>query len=87
MTANAKPAQKPVHKIPAGSLEVAIWLREGEKGPFYSVTARRRYKQGEEWKDSDSYGEDDLLRLAKLIEEADSWIVAQRRAQRASKAA
>jgi hypothetical protein len=87
MTANTKPAQKPVHKIRSGAIEVAIWLQEGEKGPWYSVTMNRSYKQGEGWKQSDSYGEDDLLRLAKLIEEADSWIVAQRRAQRASKAA
>jgi hypothetical protein len=67
---------KPVHKIRAGALEVAIWLKEGEKGPFYNVTMSRSYKHGEEWKQSDSYSGDDLLLLAKLIDQAHSWIIA-----------
>jgi hypothetical protein len=80
-------AKQPVHKLRAGGIEVSIWENEGQKGDFYTVSVRRSYKQGDEWKDSDNYAEDDLLRLAKLIEEADSWIIAHRRQQRASKKA
>ena len=84
-TKNDKPAQKPVHTIRSGAIEVAIWMREGDKGRFYTATPRRSYKQGDQWKDTDSFGEDDLLRLGKMLHEADDWIVAQRRQQRVSK--
>ncbi len=79
------PAQKdkPVHKLRAGALEVAIWAREGEHGPFYSVTMSRSYRQGEEWKQADSYGADDLLLLAKLLDQAHTWIISQPKRQAA----
>jgi hypothetical protein len=69
-SANAKPVQK----YRDGALEVAIWRRDGEKGPFYTVSMSRSYKQGEHWKQSDSYAADDLLPLAKLLDQAHSWI-------------
>jgi hypothetical protein len=84
---NPEKAKQPVHKFRGGGIELSIWENQGDKGLFYSVTHRRSYKQGDEWKESDSYGEDDLLRLGKLIDEADSWIVAHRRQQRAGKKA
>ncbi len=65
-----KEKSKPVHRIRADSLELAIWRNQGEKGPWFSVTASRSYKQGEEWKQSDSFGYDDLLVLAKLLDMA-----------------
>jgi hypothetical protein len=68
---------KPVHKIRDGAIEVSIWKNDGEKGPWFSVSHRRSYKQGDEWKESDSYGEDDLLPLAKLIDLAHTWILGQ----------
>jgi hypothetical protein len=71
---------KPVHEIPDGALKVTIWQNEGEYGPRYSVTSRRRYKDGEEWKDTQSYGEDDLLPLAELYRDAYAWIRMQKRA-------
>jgi hypothetical protein len=39
----------------------------------YTVTARRSYKQGDTWKESDSYGQDDSLALAKLFDLAHTW--------------
>jgi hypothetical protein len=83
----AEKAQKPVHKVRGGGIEVSIWKNEGANGVWYSVTLRRNYKQGEAWKESDSYAEDDLLRLAKLANEADTWIAGQRQQQRAQKVA
>jgi hypothetical protein len=68
---------KPVHKLRAGGIEVAVWQKESDKGPWYSVTMSRSYKKGEEWKQSDSFGSDDLLLLSKLIDQAHSWIISQ----------
>lgn len=65
---------KPAHKIQHRGLAVTIWKNDGKNGPWYSVTLSRRYKQGEEWKDSSSYDEDDLLLLAELAKEAHIWI-------------
>jgi hypothetical protein len=85
-TKSEKP-KKPVHKIRGAGIEISIWKNEGANGPWYSITVCRNYKQGNERKTSDNYGEDDLLRLAKLINEADTWTTSQRQQQRAPKAA
>jgi hypothetical protein len=73
---------KPSHKIRHRDLSVTIWKNTGAKGSFYSVTPSRRYKQGEQWQDSDSFGEDDLLLLAELCREAHTWIRNAEQAER-----
>jgi hypothetical protein len=85
-TETAKP-NKPIHEISDGALKVTIWKKESDKGPWYQVTCRRRYKDGEEWKDSYSYGQDDLLALAKLLDLAHTWILAEQQQKRVQKAA
>ncbi len=82
--ADGKPkGNPPVHEIPDGLLRAAIWRQEGEHGPQYSATFRRRYKdKNGEWQDSYSYGPDDLLALGELAREARVWIRQQRRAER-----
>ncbi len=65
---------KPAHKIQHRGIAVTVWKNEGKNGTFHSVTLSRRYKQGEEWKDSSSYDEDDLLLLGELTKEAHAWI-------------
>jgi hypothetical protein len=80
MTTDKPKGNKPVHEIPDGLLKVAIWKNDGEFGPMYSVTCRRRYKDGEEWKDANSYGEDDVLPMAELFRDAYAWIRKQKQA-------
>jgi hypothetical protein len=67
--------EKPVHTIRVGVIEVAIWRREGENGPFYSVSSKRSYKDGDQWKQADSYGLDDCLLLSKLLDQAHTWCI------------
>jgi hypothetical protein len=86
-TTDASTKTKPAHKIRDGAIEVAIWRNDSDKGVWYSVTTRRSYKQNEEWKDADSYGQDDLLVLAKLLDLAHTWIVDTQNQQRAKQAA
>jgi hypothetical protein len=74
---NKQASNKPAHRIRSGALEVTIWRNDGEKGTFYSVSASRSYKQSEEWKQSDSFGQDDLLLLGKLFDMAHTWIMGQ----------
>lgn len=82
MPSDNSKANKPIHEIADGALKVAIWAHDGEYGPKYSMTIRRRYKDKstDEWKDATGLGDDDLLPLAELLREAKAWIRAQRRA-------
>jgi hypothetical protein len=87
-------SNSPAHKIRNGVLQVVIWRNSGEKGTYYSVTPMRSYKAGDEtWKEVNSYGQDDVLTMAKLFDLADTWIMhakqadAKARKDAASKAA
>jgi hypothetical protein len=74
---------QPAHKIRVGNLSVTIWRNTSiEKGTaWYSVNPNRSYKHGDEtWKVTDSLGFDDLLPMAKLLDQAHSWIAKQMQA-------
>jgi len=77
----AKPAsKKPVHEIRYGSIKAVIWKNDTANGAMHNVTVARIYKDGEEWKESSGFGRDDLLVLAKALDEAHTWIHAQKAA-------
>lgn len=67
-----------------GESQRFLWYfgQEMDKGPWYSATPSRGFKQGDQWKESDSLGEDDLLRMCKLLDQADTWIKEQHQAGR-----
>lgn len=67
-------ANKPVQEIRLGRIKVAIWENQTESGPRHNVTVSRLYKDGEEWKTTDSFGRDDLPLLAKAVDLAHTWI-------------
>jgi hypothetical protein len=69
--------KRPVHDIRIGLVRAAIWRNDGANGPWHSVTFERGYKEGEEWRSTASFGRDDLLVLAKLADQAHTWIVEQ----------
>ncbi len=71
---------RPVHEIRLGSVKVSIWKNPTEHGARHSLRASRLYKDGENWKSTDSFGRDDLLALAKVIDEAHTWIWRQEHA-------
>jgi hypothetical protein len=57
-----------------GRIRAAIWLNETENGPRHNVTITRLYKEGDEWHDSASFGRDDLPLVAKVADQAHTWI-------------
>ena len=66
---------KPVHEIRLGRIKAVIWGNEIEGGGFrHNVQLRRLYKDGDDWKDSDSFGRDALPLVAKLADMAHTWI-------------
>jgi hypothetical protein len=81
-TASSRPsanatANRPVFEARLGRLKAAVWANSTENGVRHNTTFRRIYKDGEEWKDSDSFGRDDLLLLAKLADKVHTWIYEQ----------
>ncbi len=68
------PKQKPVHEVRLGSVKAAIWENQTDAGTRYNVTVSRIYKDGDEWKSTDSFGRDDLLLLGKVCDQAHTWI-------------
>jgi hypothetical protein len=67
----------PVHTIRVNGIRASIWANQTEKGVRYNTTFERSYRDGEEWKNSDSYGREDLLVLAFVARQAFAWIVSQ----------
>jgi len=74
----AKP-RRPVFNAKYGAVEAAVWQNDGEKGAWFATTFKRSYRDGEEWKESDSYGERDLLSLARCALDAQAFIAQQMR--------
>ncbi len=66
--------QPPVHEVRMGRVRAAIWENETQNGTRYNVTISRLYKDGDEWKDSTSFGRDDLPLLEKVAAQAHAWI-------------
>ena len=73
---------KPAHKIRHRNLSVTIWKNTGPKGAFYSATPSRAYKKGDSWQETDRFDFDDLLPLAKLLDEAYTFIRNAEQAER-----
>ncbi len=67
-------SKKPVKKFYIGDVAVPIWRNAGKSGAFHNATLTRRYKEGEEWKNTDSLGKYDVLKAARLCIQAYSWI-------------
>ena len=71
----------PAQKLRIGVLQATIWRNPSEKGAWYSVNPSRSYKKGDEtWKETDALGYDDLLAMAKLLDQAHTWITQQMQA-------
>jgi hypothetical protein len=69
--------QKPVHEIRLGRVKAAIWENETDNGTRHNVTVARLYKDGDQWKQTTSFGRDDLPLVAKVADLAHSWIYEQ----------
>jgi hypothetical protein len=70
-------SNKPVHEIRLGRIKAAIWENDTQNGTRHNVTLSRLYKDGEQWKDSTSFGRDDLPLVGKVSDLAHTWIFEQ----------
>lgn len=70
--------KRPVHELRLGRIKAAVWENTTDNGPRHNVTFSRLYKDGNQWKDSTSFGRDDLPLLAKIADQAHTWIFSQK---------
>jgi hypothetical protein len=58
---------KPIHEVRLGRVRAAVWQNATDKGTRHSVTFSKLYKDQEgRWKDTASFGKEDLLLLAEV---------------------
>jgi hypothetical protein len=73
-TSTNKSNEKPVHKIRHGAVSASIWRQETDKGSLFNVTFQRSYKDGDDWKNSTSFGRNNLLVVSLIAARAFEWI-------------
>lgn len=65
---------KPAHEIRLGRIKAVIWENETQHGTRHNVNISRLYRDGDEWKDTTSFGRDDLPLVAKVSDLVHTWI-------------
>lgn len=66
--------EAPLKTFRIGAVKASIWKNETEGRIFFSTKITRQYKDGEDWKETNSYNHDELLSIGKLAERAEAYI-------------
>jgi hypothetical protein len=70
--------QKPQKKFNCGSISASIWANtkivNGETIKFFSVTINKAYKEGQDWKYTDSFNIEDLPKVVLVANEAYKYL-------------
>lgn len=76
---NQQNGNRPVHTIRHGRIKATIWGNQTQRGTAYNVTIVRGYQDEQEsWHDTQSFGFQDLMTVAKAAFDAHSWISTER---------
>jgi hypothetical protein len=70
--------QPPVHEIRMGRVKACVWKNETPQGARHNVTVSRLFKEGDTWKESRSFGREELPLLCKVVDLAHTWIYEQK---------
>lgn len=74
----AQKKDEPVNRIRLGRIVAAIWANKAKDGRvWFNVTVSRSYMDGDQWKDTSTFGRDDLPIVAKAMDMAYAWIWGQ----------
>ena len=68
---------QPVKHYRLGDVHASVFLNEGEDGSFHTITMHRRYKDGNEWKTSDSFTGSQMANAIVVGQLAASYVVSQ----------
>ena len=68
-------SKHPVKTFRLGRIKAAVWANEADRQTFYAVTFARTYRDdAKNYRDTDSFGRDDLPLVAKLADQAHTFI-------------
>jgi hypothetical protein len=73
--------RQPSAKFRMGRISATVWENQGEKGPWFTTTILRSYKDGDDWKSTSSFGREDLPLVEKVAAQALFWIFRQQQQQ------
>jgi len=77
-------SNRPEQSLRYGAVEAAIWRNNGENGDFLNTTFSRHFRHEDEWKQTDSFREQDLPTLSKAAADAHSRIQEMKAADRSA---
>jgi len=70
--------RKPEKKFSCGPVSASIWAKtktvEGETVEFYSVTITKAYKEGDNWKYTNSFNIEDIPKVVLVANEAYKYV-------------
>ena len=70
-------SKQPANTLRCGNIKATIWENVSEKGPFYSATCSRPFKdQSGAWRNGTSFGLNDLEALLTVARDAKEWMAA-----------
>ena len=61
---------RPIDEVRFGRVKVVVWRNKTASGDMFNFKPVRIYKDGEEWKETQSLGVGDLLPMAEALREA-----------------
>jgi hypothetical protein len=71
-------SKKPTHTLRHGAIKAAIWLNDGSKGPFFSATFSRTFKDhAGAWRSGTNFSLSDLELLMNVALDAKEWIASR----------
>ena len=77
--------KEPVYRVTRGRIVVPVWANESNDGGiWFNVKPLRLYRDGESWKEADTFRRDDLPILALAVETAYRWIWRETERQQAA---
>lgn len=62
--------ERPIDEVRFGRVKVVVWRNQTKNGDMLNFKPVRIYKDGEEWKETQSLGVGDLLPMAETLREA-----------------
>ena len=69
---------KPAFEARLNNIRVSVWRNVGENGDWFNTVISRRYKDGDEWRDSNTFnGLADLAIVGEAYRLAREYITAQ----------
>lgn len=67
-------AKRPVYEVRLGRIKAVVWENDTKDGIRHNIGLTRIYKDGGQWKDSTSFGRDDLPLVIKVADMAHTWV-------------